>query len=80
MAFVCYVKRMITIEQAVAANYSQEFHHVTIKNRDKTPARCRVNGTCKTWKTKPGEFRLPVKHGLSQCFYITNSNAADWTI
>lgn len=71
---------MITIQQAVTATYQQEFHHVTIKNRDKTPVRCRVNGQCKTWKTKPGEFRLPVKHGLRQCFYITNSNAVDWTI
>lgn len=25
---------------------------------------CKVNGALKTWKTRPNEYRLPVKHGL----------------
>jgi len=69
---------MITIETAKTATYRQEFHHATAKNRDGSPARCRVNGKVKLWKTRPGEFRLLVKYGLKNCFYITESNAGDW--
>ncbi len=69
---------MVTKEQAVASQYRQEFTHTTIKNADGTAARCRVNGQCKVWKTRPDEFKLPVKHGLYECFYITQDNAADW--
>ena len=71
---------MITKQQAVAAQYRQEFWHRTVKNADGTPARCRVNGACKVWKTRPDEFRLPVKHGMYDCSYITESNAAEWRI
>ena len=71
---------MITKEQATSATYRQEFHHTTRKGSDKQPTRCRVNGRCKTWVTRPNEFRLPVKHGLYQCFYITESNAHEWEV
>jgi hypothetical protein len=69
---------MISKSQAVEAKRRQIFHHVTLKNADGTPARCRVNGKCKTWKTRPNEFSLPVKYGLKECFYITEVNAASW--
>jgi len=69
---------MITKEIAMSAKYRQEFHHISEKNADGTAVRCRVNGECKTWKTRPNEFRLPVKYGLKQCFYITEHNASDW--
>lgn len=71
---------MITKEIAVNAMIYQTFHHVSLKNADGTPVRCRVNGACKTWKTRPGDFRLPVKHGLKQCFYITPANAGEWSV
>ena len=36
----------------------------------------RVNGKCKTWKTLPLEFKLPIKFGFSGPYdYITRSNA-----
>lgn len=69
---------MVTKEIAVAASYREEFHHVSEKNADDTPMRCRVNGKCKTWKTRPADFCLPVKYGLRQCFYITPENADQW--
>lgn len=34
------------------------------------------NGACKTWKTRPEEFRLPVKYGLRSYDYITETNAS----
>lgn len=69
---------MITKEQAMRFEYRKELWHKTAKNSDGTPTRCRVNGQCKTWKTRPEDFRLPVKHGLKECFYIDNSNADQW--
>lgn len=69
---------MITRE--IALSRPPELHHITRKNSDGTPLRCRSNGKCKTWKTRPDEFRLPVKRGLRQCFAITPANAADWQL
>lgn len=60
------------------AQIVKHFEHATIKNADGTPARCRAMGECKTWKTRPDEFKLPVKHGMYQSFYITDTNAHEW--
>ena len=38
----------------------------------------RANGVCKTWKTRPEEFSLPLKHGLYAYGYLTNDNASDF--
>lgn len=34
--------------------------------------RARRNGKTKTWKTRPGEFRIPVKIGLRSCIHFTH--------
>jgi len=68
---------MVTKAQAMTA---RNFVHVRLKNADKTPVRCRANGTCQTWKTRPDDFKLPVKYGLKECFYITPANAGDWEV
>jgi len=39
----------------------------------------RRNGATKTWKTRPGEFKTPVKYGMYEYFYITDKNADDWS-
>lgn len=70
---------MITRDIATAAHHGQIFHHRTLRNSDGTPVRCRVNGRCKVWKTRPDDFQLPVKYGLKECFYITPRNAHEWT-
>jgi len=70
----------MTRNDAIKASYRDEFYHRTLRNSDGTAVRCRVNGTCKTWKTRPDDFRLPVKYGLKECFYITPDNAGDWTL
>lgn len=68
---------MVTKEMAMTCT---EFFHDYITNRDGAPVRCRANGKCKTWKTRPKEFRLPVKYGLRTCFYITHRNAHEWNV
>ena len=67
-------------EEAVRLSLGTILQHVLEKNADKTPLRCRVNGKCKVWKTRPMEFKLPVKHGMYDSFYITDHNAKDWEV
>lgn len=71
---------MLTKEIITKLHYGQNLHHYKEKNSDGTPLRCRVNGKCKTWKTRPEDFQLPVKYGLRTCFYITPANANEWTL
>lgn len=76
---------MITKDIALSLRPGQILYHKTLRNADKTPLRARVNGKVKTWKTRPTEFRIPMKHGLKECFYITDNpnwdgNAADWVL
>jgi len=71
---------MITKQLAETLKHGQILHHITLKNADKSPLRARVNGKLKTWKTRPNEFSLPMKHGLKTCFYITQASANEWEI
>lgn len=52
---------MITKEQALTIS---EVHSDTGKYRDGTCHVWRRNGKTQTWKTRPDEYRLPVKYGL----------------
>lgn len=36
---------------------------------------CKVNGQLKTWKTRPGEYRLPIKHGMRGYGEVTPASA-----
>ncbi len=38
----------------------------------------RRSGMTKTWKTRPGEFRIPVKFGLYQSGEITHETQDQW--
>lgn len=71
---------MITKQIAMSLHHGQVLHHVYVKNADGSALRCRVNGKCKIWATREDDFRLPVKHGLRDCFYIDNSNADQWEV
>jgi len=68
----------ITREIALTSRPGQQIVHAQIKNRDGSPARARVNGRCQTWASRPNEWRLPCKHGLKQCFDLTQDNCAYW--
>ncbi len=68
---------MVTKEQALSAN---RFTHATLKNADKTALRVKRTGKTQTWKTRPDEFKIPVKYGLYESTYITNLNADQWNV
>lgn len=72
---------MITTAIASSLRHGATLHHVTRKDSTgKQPMRIRVSGKCQTWKTRPDDFKLPVKYGLYENGYITPSNAADWEV
>lgn len=83
---------MITKEIALTLKHGDVLVHNWRNNRDGTPMRARVNGSCQTWKSKDriNEFRLPMKHGLKECFNIgffrrpedafPHSENLDWSI
>ena len=70
----------MTRQEAVNATYRQTLYHRIVKNKDGSALRCRVNGKCKTWKTHPQDFRLPIKHGFNGFGYIDQDNADNWSI
>src|SRR5690349_20041418 len=65
------VQPMITKEQAIKIT-SYVYTYVPTENKIN---RWKVNGVCKTWKTRPNEFRLPVKHGMYSYWYVDQYNA-----
>lgn len=69
----------ITKEIALTAN---EFLHKTLTNKDRlrTPLKVRRNGKTQVWKTRPNEFKIPVKYGLYGYTYITDKNADEWFV
>ena len=38
----------------------------------------RRNGKTQTWRTRPGEFRIPIKIGFRGYGAITHDDSADW--
>lgn len=66
---------MITREQAVRLKHGQMLHHVTNKNADGTPQRWRVTGKVQTWKTRPDDFKVPIRNGLKNNDYLTPTTA-----
>lgn len=69
---------MVTKQMAMGFLRGKTLYHTKQRNADGSAKRCRVMGVCKTWKTRPNEFRLPVKYGMFNSFYITEFNANEW--
>jgi len=76
---------MITKRQAIDA---QDFHYVGYHECTRTVGprggireaitSARRNGKTRTWKTRPDDFKVPVKHGLHDYAYVTQDNAHQW--
>lgn len=75
-------------QQAINLRYGQELHYTGRKlcvlisgpkgGRQISIVKVRVSGKCQTWKTRPDEFRLPVKHGLYENGAVTHLNKNDF--
>lgn len=76
---------MITKAEAEALSYRDELHYglcrVVVGTRGGRVAHTetwRVNGQCKTWKTEPTRFSVPIKYGLRGYGYLTDRNAHEF--
>ncbi len=69
----------VTKMWCLSAQRGDRLYHRTKTMADGSPLSVRVMGRCITWKSRPNEFRIPVKYGLHQSFYITDVNAGDWS-
>ncbi len=63
----------MTLDQVKALTYRQEVHSDNQVNHG-TCERWRVNGAVQTWKTRPDDVRVPVKHELRDYTNITKLN------
>jgi hypothetical protein len=63
---------MINKEQAGSLLNRQEVHYHTAGQKC---VKARVNGAMRTWKTRPAEFRVPLKVGFNGYSEIVPSNA-----
>lgn len=70
----------VTADNLKNLHHGTILEHKTLKNKDGTPKRCRVNGNLKTWVTRPNEFAMPVKAGLYTFFFLTEKNSHEWTL
>ena len=78
---------MITKEQAMELHHGQVIYRDVGRNADGSPLRYRVNGKCKTWVTRPDEFRVPLKQGfyghdyldqrVALSYHLTEEDALD---
>ena len=67
---------MVTKEQAITATRFKRTvpTKIGLMNSVKI-TNWRASGKCKTWKTRPEEFKLPIKYGLYESSYLTHENA-----
>lgn len=71
---------MITLDQAKNLQPGQVIYSTLYKNADGSAQRWRVNGKVKTWKTQPGRFCVPLKHGLYDYDYLTELCLKDFAL
>ncbi len=70
---------MITYDQAMTADrFHEDGCSETVGPRGGATRRVvewRRNGATKVWRTRPGEFRIPVKYGMRDYDHIYEFNA-----
>jgi hypothetical protein len=71
---------MVTLAQVKKLGYRDELYHKDLKDSKGHSVRARVNGKIQLWKTRPTEFRLPMKHGMYDTFQLTELNVDQWTL
>ena len=53
-----------TYRQLTSAEVRNGMRHLLFIGNDGKTRNCRASGQLKTWKTRPADYRLPVKFGL----------------
>lgn len=68
----------ISLKTVKALKHDDILHQNVGKNADGTCIRWRVTGKVKLWKTRPEDFKVPIKHGMWNFWYLTPSNVEDF--
>lgn len=69
---------MIPVNKENQANAREFFHRTKVNTAG--PMKVKRNGKTQLWKTRPQDFKIPVKYGLYEYGYIDQDNAQDWQI
>lgn len=68
----------VNVESALKAT---RFYHRKLKYKGSDrPIEVRKMGRVKTWVRQPDRFRVPVRYGMYDSFYIDNDNAHEWAV
>lgn len=71
---------MITVSQAKKLRHGQTVYLKDHWDSSGEASRARVSGKVQLWKTRPSDFKVPVKRGLYDSGYITPANASRFTL
>lgn len=71
---------MITVAQAKKLRHGQIVWLKDTWDSSGEPSHARVSGKVQLWKTRPKDFKVPVKRGLYDSGYITPDNASRFTL
>lgn len=55
---------MLEYRRLTSREVMEGMRHFTFIGHDGKVRKCRASGQLKTWTTRPGDYRLPVKFGL----------------
>jgi hypothetical protein len=70
----------LTLEQAKKLEVGTVLYDLQYRNSDGSPQRWKVNGKPKTWKTRPEQVKVPVKRGMYQYGYVTESTVSCFSL
>jgi len=70
----------LTRNEALKLRHGQIVYTPGYYNADGTTQRWRVMGAVKTWVKSPGRFKVPIKHGMREYWYIDETNMHGFTL
>lgn len=70
----------LTRSEALKLRHGQIVYTPGYYNADGTTQRWKVKGAVKTWVKSPGRFKVPIKHGMRDYWYIDETNVQGFTL
>ncbi len=71
---------MITIGQVKRIKWGSDVYVIGHYDSDGSPSHFRIAGVPQFWKTRPKDFKVPLKRGLYEHAYLTQDNAKMFTL
>lgn len=64
----------MTPAETLKLTYGRHVYSDAYQNADGSPQVWKITGKPKTWKTRPNEFKIPIKRGLYEYGYLNEGN------